>query len=76
MAQRTGVYTARDYASIIRHLNGAWRLEDRCLSGKAAKARDYLCRQPERYEDLAAEIEDRVAERPPTPFSWVHGRSV
>lgn len=76
VTQRTGVYTARDYASIIRHLNGAWGLEGRSYAGKAAKAQDYLCRQPERYENLASEIEDRVAERPPGRFSWLHDRIV
>ena len=69
VTQRTGVYTARDYASIIRHLNGAWGLEGRSYAGKAAKTQDYLCRQPERYESLADEIEARVAERPPGPIS-------
>jgi acyl-[acyl-carrier-protein] desaturase len=74
VTQRTGVYTALDYASIIRHLNEAWGLEGRSFAGKAAKAQDYLCRQPERYENLAAEIEARVVDRPPAPFSWLHDR--
>ena len=65
MTQRTGVYTSRDYASIIRHLNGAWDIEHRSFSGKAAKAQDYLCRQPERYENLADEIGDRIAKSAP-----------
>ena len=73
VAQRSGVYTTVDYASIIRHLNAAWGLEGRSFTGKAARAQDYLCRQPERYENLAAEIEGRVAEQGPVPFSWVHG---
>jgi acyl-[acyl-carrier-protein] desaturase len=73
-AQRTGVYTSRDYASIIRHLNTAWGLEGRSFSGNAARAQDYLCRQPGRYEDLASAIEERIAEHPPAHFSWLHGR--
>ena len=72
VAQRTGVYTTADYASIIRHLNSSWGLECRSFRGKAARAQDYLCRQPERYENLAAEIEGRLAEQGPVPFSWVH----
>jgi acyl-[acyl-carrier-protein] desaturase len=75
VAQRVGVYTSRDYASIIRHLNTAWGLEHRSFSGKSAKMQDYLCRQPERYEYLADEIEARAAEQPPIPFSWIHGRT-
>ncbi|MDG3003435.1 acyl-ACP desaturase [Paludisphaera mucosa] len=73
--QRTGVYTSRDYAAIIRHLNTAWGLENRSFSGKAAKIQDYLCLQPERYERLASEIESRAVGQPPFPFSWVHDRS-
>ncbi|AMV38474.1 acyl-ACP desaturase [Planctomyces sp. SH-PL62] len=75
-AQRIGVYTSRDYASIIRHLNTAWNLERRSFSGKAARAQDYLCRQPERYEMLADEIGGRIAEQPPTRYSWLGGRVV
>jgi acyl-[acyl-carrier-protein] desaturase len=75
VTQRTGVYTSRDYASIIRHLNTAWNLEGRSFAGKAGKAQDYLCRQPERYDNLAVEIEDRIARRPPAHFSWLHGRA-
>jgi len=74
VAQRTGVYTSRDYASIITHLNNTWNLEGRSFTGKAAKAQDYICRQPERYETLAEEIGARVAERDPKPFSWLNGR--
>ncbi len=74
VAQRVGVYTTHDYASIIRHLNSAWGLENRSFSGKAAKARDYLCAQPERYENLAEEIKSRTAAQPLAPFSWVHDR--
>ena len=76
VTQRTGVYTARDYASIIRHLNAAWGLEGRSFAGQAAKAQDYLCRQPERYEYLAAEFEERVVEQPDVHFSWLHGHTV
>jgi acyl-[acyl-carrier-protein] desaturase len=75
VAQRAGVYTSRDYAAIIRHLNAAWGLEARSFAGKAARAQDYLCRQPERYESLATEIEDRIAEQPPAHFSWLHERA-
>ncbi|MFI5456098.1 MAG: acyl-ACP desaturase [Isosphaerales bacterium] len=76
VTQRSGVYTAQDYGEIIGHLNHAWDLAHRSLSGKAAKAQDYICRQPERYERLAGELTDRVAGQPPAPFSWVYGRCV
>ena len=76
VTQRIGAYTARDYAEIIGHLNKAWGVAHRSLSGRAAKAQDYLCRQPERYELLAGEIANRLAERPPARFSWICGREV
>jgi acyl-[acyl-carrier-protein] desaturase len=76
VAQRTGVYTAQTYGEIIGHLNDAWRVGHLSVSGKAAKAQDYLCRQPERYQMLAGEIAARVNGQPPTAFSWVHGRQV
>jgi acyl-[acyl-carrier-protein] desaturase len=74
-AQRSGVYTTLDYAAIIRHLNDAWNLEGRSFAGKAARAQDYLCRQPERYENLAGEIEARIVEQPPVRFSWLYDRT-
>jgi len=74
VTQRTGVYTSRDYGGIIRHLNNAWGIADRSVSAAAAKAQDYLCRQPDRYENLADELADRVAKQPPARFSWVYGR--
>jgi len=76
VTQRSGIYTTRDYGEIIGHLNQAWGLADLSVSGKAAKAQDYICRQPERYERLAGELTDRVAGQPPAPFSWVYGRCV
>jgi acyl-[acyl-carrier-protein] desaturase len=75
VTQRIGAYTAQDYAEIIQHLNDSWGISHLSLSGKPARAQDYLCRQPERYERLAGEIADRLAGRPAPHFSWIHGRS-
>jgi acyl-[acyl-carrier-protein] desaturase len=74
VTQRTGVYTTRDYGGIIRHLNQAWNVGQLSVSGKAAKAQDYICQQPERFERFADEIGEQVASQPPAPFSWLHGR--
>jgi Fatty acid desaturase len=63
------------YAEIIQHLNDSWGISHLSLSGKPARAQDYPCRQPERYERLAGEIADRLAGRPVPHFSWIHGRS-
>jgi acyl-[acyl-carrier-protein] desaturase len=75
VAQRIGVYTSLDYASIIRHLNDVWGLAGRSFTGRAARAQEYLCRQPERYENLAGEIESRIAEQAPARFSWLYDRT-
>jgi acyl-[acyl-carrier-protein] desaturase len=74
-AQRLGVYTVHDYAGIVRHLVDAWKIGHRSLSGKAAKAQDWLCGQAERLESLAEMVADDIAKRPLVPFSWIHGRT-
>jgi acyl-[acyl-carrier-protein] desaturase len=75
VSQKAGTYSVRDYASIIKHLIETWGIADLSLTGKAAKAQDYLCRQPERYEYLAGMIEPTIAEQPTHPFRWIRGRS-
>ena len=64
VTQRNGVYTFQDYGHIITHLNDAWDIAHRPVRGEAAKAQEYICRQPERYTRLAGEIADRLAEQP------------
>jgi acyl-[acyl-carrier-protein] desaturase len=76
VTQRIGAYTFQDYGEIIAHLNEAWDIEHRPVSGKAAQAQDYICRQPMRYDHLADEIASRVAEQPRVRFSWIHDRQV
>jgi acyl-[acyl-carrier-protein] desaturase len=68
-AQRIGVYTAVDYASILKDLLADWDLEHlNGLNDSAEKARDYLMRLPDRLM--------RVAERMANPtkeyqFKWI-----
>jgi acyl-[acyl-carrier-protein] desaturase len=76
ITQRTGVYTSRDYAAIMRHLNTAWDVANLSVSGKAAKAQEYICKQPDRYDYFADEIGEKTAKQPPTPFSWIRGRKI
>jgi acyl-[acyl-carrier-protein] desaturase len=75
IAQRVGVYTAHDYAGIIDYLVKTWDVAHRPVSGKAAKAQEFLCVQAERLGALAEEITAHAAKQPPTKFSWIHGRS-
>ncbi len=76
IAQRTGVYTVRDYASIIEHLVKTWDIAGRSVTGLAAKAQEYLCRQAERYQRFADEMTSALEKRPPIAFSWIHDRKV
>ncbi len=68
-AQRIGVYTAVDYATILKDLVEEWDLEHiNGLNDTADKAREYLMRLPERLT--------RIAERMATPakeyeFKWI-----
>jgi acyl-[acyl-carrier-protein] desaturase len=82
VAQRTGVYTAMDYADIIEHLVQRWDLEHlEGISGDAEKERDYLCRLPDRYRKLAersANKKAKASEGKPAPlksFDWIYGRT-
>ena len=74
VAQRTVVYTARDYASIIEHLVKTWRIAGRSVTGLAARAQDELCGQAERYRRLADRTSAALAKLPPVTFSWLRGR--
>jgi len=75
VAQRAQVYTVTDYADIIRHLVETWKVPTRALSGKAAVAQTFLCRQAERLESFAERLSEEVAQQAPKPFSWIHGRT-
>ncbi len=74
VAQRMGVYTVRDYADIVRHLVQTWRIADRSVTGKGARAQDFLCKHAERVELQADIVAERIAAEPRVPFSWIHGR--
>jgi acyl-[acyl-carrier-protein] desaturase len=76
VAQRTGVYTVHDYAAIIDHLVKTWDIGGRVVSGKAARAQEYLCQQAERYASYADEITTSLNAQPAVAFSWVHDRKV
>ncbi|MER3522771.1 MAG: hypothetical protein C4326_01545 [Ignavibacteria bacterium] len=73
VAQKTGVYTVKDYSDIVAHLVQHWKLETmQGLSDAAAKAQDYLCNLSERYAKLA----DRVRFSGKEKFSWIFDRDV
>ena len=76
VAQRTNVYTMRDYASIIEHLVRAWDIAGRAVTGEAARAQEELCRQAERHVRLADRTAAALATQPPRSFSWIRDRKV
>ena len=75
VAQRLGVYTARDYADIVGYLVDTWGIAGRSLTGKAAAAQEFLCAQAERLGALADAVTEHAAKQPPARFSWIHGRT-
>ncbi|MFA9479732.1 acyl-ACP desaturase [Phycisphaerales bacterium AB-hyl4] len=74
VAQRLGVYTVRDYASIVRHLVDTWGIANLPLTGKAARAQTFLCQHAERVELQADRVAERIAQEPRIRFSWIHDR--
>lgn len=73
VAQRIGVYTAKDYASIIASLVDEWKVESLTgLSDASQKAQDYLCTLAVRYERLA----DRLKISGNARFSWIFDREI
>jgi acyl-[acyl-carrier-protein] desaturase len=75
VAQRLGVYTAHDYAAILKHLVETWSVASLALSGAAAKAQEFLCNQAERLDSIADSITAKAASQAPVQFSWIHNRT-
>lgn len=76
VAQRVGVYTVHDYAAIVSHLVTTWDIAGRKVSGKAAKAQEWLCRQSDRYLSFAEEMSAHLERQPKTKFKWIYDRCV
>ena len=80
VAQRLGVYTARDYADIIEFLVRRWGVADLTgLSGEGRRAQEFVCSLGPRFRRLeeraqAARAKDAAAEF--APFSWIYDRRV
>ena len=56
---------------IIDHLIQTWKVADLSVTGKAAKAQDYHCRQAEKFERFADEIAASLASQPTVRFAWL-----
>jgi acyl-[acyl-carrier-protein] desaturase len=73
VAQKAGVYTTTDYASIIANLVEEWKIAGlKSLSDEAAAAQEFLCGLSARYEKLAERFKFASAEK----FSWIYDREI
>ncbi|KAL6988676.1 Stearoyl-[acyl-carrier-protein] 9-desaturase 7, chloroplastic [Sarracenia purpurea var. burkii] len=77
VAQRLGVYTAKDYADILEFLVGRWNVEKVTgLSGEGRKAQEYVCGLAPRIRKLEERAQSRAKQASTVPFSWIFGRQV
>ncbi|KXZ50904.1 hypothetical protein GPECTOR_14g151 [Gonium pectorale] len=79
VAEKTGTYTAMDYADIIDHLVVRWDVANRSgLNGNAAEAQEYVMKLPNRIRKLAEKAAARKAKGKivHASFSWVFNREV
>ncbi len=72
LAQRSGVYTAKDYLEILEHLVDFWKIADfKGLSAEAARAQDFICGLSNRYRRLLRRLRVPTAEELPPTFRWL-----
>eukprot|EP00249_Psilotum_nudum_P013713 c24469_g2_i1 orf=313-1599(-) len=78
VAQRLGVYTAKDYADIVEHLVKRWNVEKlEGLSSWAQKAQEYVCGLALRFRNIEERIQTKIKRGPTTgKFSWIFNREV
>ena len=68
VTQKMGIYTTWDYAQIIEHLVGHWKIETLTgLKDYAAKAQEYLCKLGDRYMRIA----DRMKAPSEINLAWL-----
>ncbi|KAG2651099.1 stearoyl-[acyl-carrier-protein] 9-desaturase 5, chloroplastic-like [Panicum virgatum] len=80
VAQRLGVYTARDYADIIEFLVRRWGVADLTgLSGEGRRAQEFVCSLGPRFRRLEERAQAARASKDEAefaPFSWIYDRQV
>lgn len=79
VAQRTGVYTANDYADILEFLIERWRLEKlEGLTGEGKRAQDFVCGLAPRIRRLQERADARARKMKPhgVKFSWIFNNEV
>ncbi|XP_051214773.1 acyl-[acyl-carrier-protein] desaturase 4, chloroplastic [Lolium perenne] len=79
VAERIGVYTARDYGDLVEHFVRRWRVAELTgLSGEGRRAQEYVCGLPPKIRRMAELAHQRAArsESRTVQFSWIFDRSV
>jgi acyl-[acyl-carrier-protein] desaturase len=78
VAQKTGTYTAKDYADILEHLVKRWDVEKMTgLSGEGKKAQDFVCTLAPRIRKLEERAASKAKKGTQTgQFSWIFDREV
>lgn len=77
VAQRLGVYTAKDYADILEFLVGRWKVGDLTgLSCEGRKAQDFVCTLVPRIRRIEERAQGRAKQGGTMRFSWIYDREV
>ncbi|XP_010933036.2 stearoyl-[acyl-carrier-protein] 9-desaturase 5, chloroplastic [Elaeis guineensis] len=78
VAQRIGVYTAKDYGDIVEFFVKRWNVEEITgFSGEGRRAQDYVCGLPQKIRRMDERAQERrVKQSQMVPFSWIFNRSV
>jgi acyl-[acyl-carrier-protein] desaturase len=69
VAQRSGIYTANDYVSILKQLNNDLGIAHRSVKGSAAEAQEQVMQLPEKLSRVAARMQKK--KHTPYTFSWL-----
>ncbi|KAH7290912.1 hypothetical protein KP509_30G069100 [Ceratopteris richardii] len=79
VAQRTGVYTSKDYADILEHLIKRWNVDKLAgLSSRAQQAQDYVCNLAGRIRRVEERIQGQQQKGPgmAVAFSWIFNKQL
>ncbi|CAD6244321.1 unnamed protein product [Miscanthus lutarioriparius] len=77
VAQRLGVYTARDYTDILEFLVRRWGVQELTgLSAEGRRAQEFVCELGPRFRRLEERAHAKAKDPEFAPFSWIHGRQV
>jgi len=77
VAQKIGVYTAKDYADILEYLVQRWNVANLTgLSGEGMKAQEFVCGLASRIRRLEERAHARAKNVSLLPFSWIFGKEL